>query len=88
MFRTLALAATLGALALPASAASIKVDINGLDAAAAHAKIVAAANTVCRIELHDAGPAQQYYEHQACVDDAVAKVQAQLATTGRTLASL
>jgi hypothetical protein len=72
MYRTLALAAALGALAVPAAADSVvKVNIAGLDANAARAKIVKAAQSACRIELRDEPSFDQYYELPVCIGDAV-----------------
>jgi hypothetical protein len=78
MLRTLALAAALGALALPAAAASVTVNIAGLDAKAAHARIVHAAIAACSAELRDESPLIQYYQMSSCIDEAVADAEAKL----------
>ena len=64
MLRSLVIAAALAATALPAVAASVTVDINGLDRAAAHAKIEKAAAEACRVALSDETPLVQYYRAQ------------------------
>ena len=83
MFRTLVLAAALGAMALPAAAASVTINVAGLDAKAAHAKIVQAAATACGIELSDDSTVVQYYTHAACVTDAAAKAEAKVEANQR-----
>ena len=88
MLRSLAIAAALAATALPALAASVTVDITGLDRAAAHAKIEKAAVDACRIALSDESPLEQYYGHDACIADALAAAEAKLAATNHTLAKL
>ncbi len=88
MLRSLFIAAAFAAMALPAAAESVSVDISGLDAAAAHAKIEQAAEQACRVTLSDEGPLVQYYNHDACIADAVAKAESQLAESHHTLAKL
>jgi hypothetical protein len=83
MFRSLAVAAVLGALALPAAAASVTVDVGGLDPAAAHAKIVDAATSACRLEYRDATTFDQFYQHRACIAQAVSEAEAKLAASNR-----
>ena len=83
MLRTLSLAAfgavSAAALALPAAAEStVKVDIAGLPAPAAHAKIVEAARAACRVELRNSTTFEQYYQWSGCIKDAVASAQSQL----------
>lgn len=78
MSRTLILAAALGALALPASAASVKVNVAGLDASAVHQKIAHAASTVCQRELESQFSFDEFYAYGACVDATVAEAEAQL----------
>ena len=78
MFRTIAVAAVLGSLALPAGAASVKVNVAGLDAKTAHAQIVRAAQTACSAALQDS-PTVRYYEMSPCIDDAVAAAEAKFA---------
>lgn len=87
MFRTIALAATLGALALPAGAASVKINIAGLDAKTAHARIVRAAESACSAALQDSATVR-YYEMSLCVDDAVAATEAKLAANDHHYASV
>jgi len=87
MFRTLVLAAALGSLALPAGAASVKVNIAGLDAKAAHAVIVRAAEQACSAVLTDS-PVARYYEMSPCVDDAVAAAEAKFAANDHRFASV
>lgn len=86
MIRTLsavALATTIAAaLALPAAAdTTVKVNITGLSAAAAHAKIVKAARSACSTEYSDSSALEQYYEESPCVDDAVAGAESELKAT-------
>jgi len=83
MYRTLstaALGATIAtALALPAAAATtVKVDVAGLSAPAAHARIVTAAKAACRVEMRDATTFEQYYLRKGCINDAVAAAESQL----------
>ncbi len=89
MFRTIALAATLGALALPAAAqtSSVTVNIAGLDAKAAHARIVRAAEAACSNVLQDTAVIK-YYEMPPCVDETVAKAEAKYAATDHSYASV
>ena len=87
MFRIIALAATLGALALPAGAASVKVNIAGLDAKTAHAHIVRVAQTACSATLQDS-PVVRYYEMTPCIDDAVAAAEAKYAANDHHYASV
>lgn len=88
MSRTLVLAALVGALALPASAASVKVNVAGLDAAAIHEQIVHAARTVCRQELEDQSSTVQFYALSACVDGTVADTEAKIAPLEHRYASV
>ena len=88
MLRSLAIAAAFAVVALPAAAASVTVDISGLDRAAAHAKIEKAATEACRIALSDQSPLEQYYGHDACIAEAVATAEAKLAASNHTLAKL
>jgi hypothetical protein len=87
MFRTIALAVALGSLALPAAAASVKVNIAGLDAKSAHEKIVRAAEQACNAVLQDSAIAR-YYEMTPCVDDAVAVAEAKFAANDHHYASV
>ena len=87
MFRTIAVAATIGALALPACAASVTVNIAGLDAKAAHARIVRAAEAACSAALQDSAIVR-YYEMTPCIDDAVAAAEAKFAANDHHYASV
>jgi len=83
MLRTLsiaALGATLGAaLAFPAAAeTTLKIDVTGLDAPAAHARILQAAKAACRVELRNATPFDQYVQWNGCISDAVAHAESAL----------
>lgn len=90
MFRTLsiaALGAVLAAAALPAVAdTTVKVDVAGLTAPAAHAKILAAAKAACRVELRNSTTFEQYYQWTGCINDAVANAQSQLNAASATAA--
>jgi len=88
MLRSLAIAAAFVAVALPAAAASVTVDITGLDRAAAHAKITQAAVEACRVAMNEESPIAQYYDHDSCVTEAVSAAEAKLAETNHTLAKL
>ena len=87
MFRTLIVAAALGALAVPASAESVKVNISGLDAKTAHVKIVHAAEQACSAALQDS-TVVRYYEMPLCIQDAVTSVEAKLAANDHHYASV
>ncbi len=88
MFRTIILAAALGAMALPAGAAtSITVNITGLDAKAVHTTIVHAAQAACRIELRDDSPLELVYSRPECMSDAVAGAEARLAAKSASLST-
>jgi hypothetical protein len=78
MFRTLVLAAALGAFAASANAAAVKVNVAGLDAKTAHAKIVRAAESACNAVLQDSA-IDRYYGLAPCVSDAVAAAEARFA---------
>jgi UrcA family protein len=88
MLRSLVIAAALAATALPAAAASVTVNIAGLDATAAHAKIEQAAVEACSIELSDESSVTRYYEQEACIAQAVSSAETKLAQSNRTLAKL
>ena len=86
MYRTLSLAAAFATLALPAVAAtSVTVDIAGLDSKALHAAIVRGAARACNIELRDESTLIEFYERPYCIDDAVARAEASLATADASL---
>ena len=88
MFRSLAIAAAFAVVALPAAAASVTVDISGLDSATAHAKIEKAAEQACRVALSDESLMTQYYEHDSCITEAVSAAEAKLTESNRSLAKL
>jgi hypothetical protein len=82
MVRTLLLAAALGALALPAFAeTSVKVDLTGMDAKAAHTAILRAAQAACRVELNDESPLELFYDRPDCLSDAIDRTEASLSAT-------
>jgi hypothetical protein len=87
MFRTIALAVTLGSLALPAAAASVKVNIAGLDTKTAHAQIVHAAEKACSAALQESAVVR-YYEMAPCIDDAVAAAEAKYAANDHRYANV
>jgi hypothetical protein len=88
MVRTLLLATALGALALPAFAeTSIKVDLTGLDAKATHVAILRAAQTACRVELHDESDLELFYDRPDCLNEAIDRAEASL-TPAATSASV
>ncbi|HEY3888336.1 MAG TPA: hypothetical protein VGL73_07170 [Caulobacteraceae bacterium] len=79
MYRTLLLATVAAALALPAAAAtSVKVNIDGLDAKAAHTAILRAAQAACRVELSDEFPLELFYDRPECLNDAIGRAEASL----------
>ena len=80
MFRSLAIAAAVSVVAaLPAAAESVTVNVAGLDAKAAHAKILRAAEQACSVVLQD-GAVARYYEMPSCVSDAVSAAEAKIAS--------
>jgi len=80
MFRTSLLAAAATAvLASQVLAAEITINVAGLDAKAAHAKILAGAHRVCEIETRDASAIEQPYALFDCVNDAVARAMVTMA---------
>jgi len=82
MVRTLLLATALGALALPAFAeTSVKVDITGLDAKAAHTAILRGAQTACRVELNDESDLELFYDRPDCLNEAIDRAEASLTAT-------
>jgi hypothetical protein len=82
MLRTIVIAAALGAMALPAAAATkVTVNVAGQDAKAAHATILRAAEAACKIELRDASTLEQYYLRTDCINVAVARAEAHLDAT-------
>lgn len=85
-YRAIALASALGALALPAAAASVKVNLAGLDAKAAHVQIVRAAEAACSSAL--ASETLRYYSMSSCIDEAVATTEAKFAANDHRFASV
>jgi len=85
-YRAVALASALGALALPAAAASVKVNIAGLDAKAAHVQIVRAAEAACSSALAD--ESLRYYSMRSCIDEAVTTTEAKFAANDHRFASV
>ena len=79
MLRTLSIAFLGAAVALPATAETlVKVNVAGLDAAAAHARVLKAAQAACRVELRNATPFEQYYQWTGCIKDAAAHAEAEM----------
>lgn len=84
--RTLTVAAVLAALALPAAAASVKVNVAGLDAKAAHNQIHRAAEQVCSAALND--EPLSHYLMADCIEQTVATTEAKFAANDRRLAQV
>ena len=78
MYRSLVLAVAACAMALPAAAASVKINVAGLDSKAAHEKIVHAAEAVCSAELSSESALSRFYQQSDCVDATVAATEAKL----------
>lgn len=85
MIRTLVLGLALGALALPAAAASVSVNVKA-DPQSVHDRIADAASSVCSAEYQDASVVEKYYAVPACVSEAKAEAERKLAA--RTIAKL
>lgn len=81
-----ALVAALGLAASPAAAASLKVNVAGLDAKTTHAKIFRAAQAVCSAVLAD--EPMSHYVMADCIDETVAATESKFAANERHLASL
>jgi len=76
MFRKLVLAAAFAAIAIPAAAeTTVTVKVAGLDAKAAHAVILQAAQAACREELAGQSSLVQFYTRPDCINSAVAKAE-------------
>lgn len=75
IIRTLAILSALAAVAGPAAAADIKINIVGKDAAVVRAEIAKAARTVCREGLSGLTPLSQF---AACLQGVTADAEAQL----------
>ena len=93
MIRKFAIAAAFAAFAVPAFAgapatagAQVTVNVAGLDAKAAHAVIVQAAQQACRAELANETTQVQFYLHADCINSTVATAEAKYASM-RGLAS-
>jgi len=81
MFRKLALAATIAAFAAPAFAGTaVTINVAVLDAKAAHAMIVKAAQQACQAELADQSTLVKFYTHGECVSDTVNQAEAKYAS--------
>ena len=80
------LAAALGLAASPVAAASLKVNVAGLDAKTAHVRVVKAAEAVCSSVLAD--EPLSHFLMASCIDDTVAATEAKVAANERHLASL
>ena len=88
MLRKILLAAALAATAAPALAdTKVVVNLAGMDAKAAHAKIVRAAEAACSAVLND-GAVVRYYEMSPCISDAVAAAEAKYAANDHRFASV
>ena len=81
-----ALAAIVGLAASPVAAASLKVNVAGVDAKTAHVRVVKAAEAVCSSVL--ANEPLSYYLMPSCIDETVAATEAKFAANERRLASL
>jgi hypothetical protein len=88
MFRTLALASAVAALALPAVAGTTSVTINvaKLDAPAVHQAIARAAKQTCTAQFADSSALVRFYATPDCVSHTVATAEAKYAAM-RGLAS-
>jgi UrcA family protein len=84
--RAFALIGALAALAAPAAAESVKVDVSGVDAKTAHVRIVKAAESVCGAVLAD--EPLRLFVFNSCVNETVAATEAKFAANERHLASL
>jgi UrcA family protein len=81
MLRTLSIAALGAALSLPAAAeTTVKVDVTGLAAPAAHARIVRAAKAACQAELRNTAWFDWYIQWNGCINDAIAHAESDLKT--------
>jgi hypothetical protein len=89
MFRTLALAAAVAALAVPAFAApatQVTINVAGMDAKTAHAAILHAAQQACQAEFADSSDLVKFYARPDCISGAVATAETKFAAM-RGLAS-
>ena len=81
MLRKFAIAAAIAAFAAPAMAGTqVTVNVAGLDAKAAHAAIVHAAQQACRAELANETSLVVFYTHADCISAAVASAEARYAS--------
>ncbi len=81
MIRKFAIAAAFAALAVPAFAGTqVTVNVAGLDAKAAHAVILQAAQQACRAELAQDSSLVQFYTHADCISATVATAEAKYAS--------
>ncbi len=87
MFRTLALAALVGAVAAPAFAGTeVTINVAKLDAPAVHKAIARAARQTCAAEFADSSALVRFYAAPECVSHTLAKAEASYAAM-RGLAS-
>ena len=86
VYRAIALAGAVSALALPAAAESVKVNVAGLDAKAAHVQIVKAAQAVC--VAANAAETLRYYTISECIDDTIAVTEAKVAANSHRYATV
>jgi hypothetical protein len=77
MLRKILLAAALAATAAPALAdTKVVVNLAGMDAKAAHAIILHAAQLACRTELSEDTDLVRFYARPVCLDNTVARAEA------------
>ena len=80
MFRKLVLAAAFAAIAIPAAAeTTVRVNVAGLDAKAAHTVILQAAQVACRTELAEQSSLIRSYTQPDCIRSAVATAETKYA---------
>jgi hypothetical protein len=83
MVRAFALAAVIGAFALPAAAETlVRVNVSGQDAKSAHETITRAAEAACQAELRGSSHFEQYYYRPDCIRAAVARAESEMRTAG------
>jgi hypothetical protein len=85
-FRALALAAAVAGFALPAAAASVKVNVAGLDAKTAHVQIVKAAESACSSALAD--ESLRFYSMSNCISETVATTEAKVVANAHRYATV
>jgi hypothetical protein len=87
MIRSILIGLALGALALPAAAASVTVDLKA-DPQTVHARIAEAASSACSVEYRDASVLEKYYAEPECVSEAKAAAERKLAAKSTKMAKL